>query len=359
MNKMRHIKSEKTYFKVIFTLFKISLIFPWPTSSATFNTRRYKKYALVTFSAILLLFHALTTISSLISFPINAITISNTTTNLVTFILRFNLGKSMLGMQEIAKFMSNVNTRRTKWIYLWAVLSTFMHIPILILSIINENQTKELFFGLTFDPVLMSVTWVAYSTFSIVIMILPVNTFAIFYVLVCNQITSALKEFSKGSMADSRADFGKLFQSYTSIKTTVGFLDDELSFMVLCNTVFSAAMMYFCVSVALHPSLFKSYYQCLAITFLLLTTMVSFIAMAISASLVSEASAEVGANSQKLQENNRNSKLSQLRFFASAQTEIYMTVWKIMPIKRSFIVGTLGTIFTYVILFDSLKKQNY
>ncbi|KAG8180101.1 hypothetical protein JTE90_027880 [Oedothorax gibbosus] len=45
----------------------------------------------------------------------------------------------------------------------------------------------------------------------------------------------------------------------------------------------------------------------------------------------------------------------QLQRFISMTEEggLCLTLWKIVPIRRSFIFGALGTIFTYILLFRS------
>ncbi|KAG8189038.1 hypothetical protein JTE90_025476 [Oedothorax gibbosus] len=107
-------------------------------------------------------------------------------------------------------------------------------------------------------------------------------------------MTRVIKDFSKQSMTNPRVNFDHLLHEYTFIKNTVGSLDEELSFMVFCNTVFSSATMYFSISIFLNKATSLTFYQCLAIVLLFLNSILGFVAMAASATFVSEASAEVG-----------------------------------------------------------------
>ncbi|GIY07560.1 hypothetical protein CDAR_34561 [Caerostris darwini] len=75
----------------------------------------------------------------------------------------------------------------------------------------------------------------------------------------------------------------------------------------------------------------------------------SFLVTTVSASLVSEAWMFA---SKKTHESSRN---PSHQFLFCIDKEICLTVWKIIPIRRSFIFGTVGTIFTYVILFDNFN----
>ncbi|GFT82318.1 hypothetical protein NPIL_240721 [Nephila pilipes] len=73
--------------------------------------------------------------------------------------------------------------------------------------------------------------------------------------------------------------------------------------------------------------------------------------MSTSASLVCEASQEIGSMAEASIGVTPRSKYMQLRFLMSAEKEIHLTVWKMIPIRRNFILATTGAIFTYAVLF--------
>ncbi|GBN91575.1 hypothetical protein AVEN_126973-1 [Araneus ventricosus] len=74
-----------------------------------------------------------------------------------------------------------------------------------------------------------------------------------------------------------------------------------------------------------------------------------FVATAMSASGVTEASMFLA---EKVHEFPEKFSLKSLYCF---QKEIHMSIWKIVPIGRSLIFGVMGTIFTYVILFNGFE----
>ncbi|KAG8189072.1 hypothetical protein JTE90_025502 [Oedothorax gibbosus] len=259
-------------------------------------------------------------------------------------------------MKFIAKFMSKADARKDKWIYPWVVFSTLIHIPIFAIMIIEmENaDTQTLLFDQIFNPTILSIVGVLFSFFIVIMTLLPMNTYAIFYVIVCHNMTSVIKGFLKRLMKNPRNH--DLVYEYTSIKKAVYSLDEELSFMVFCNIIFSSSMMYYSISMFLKPSLFQTFFVRVWITLLFLNTMVCFVAMTASATFVGEASAQVGIQSQMLRESVQTSNFTQQRYFTSVQEEVHMTAWKIVPLTRSFIFGTIGTLFTYVVLIDGLIK---
>ncbi|GFT10936.1 hypothetical protein NPIL_543901 [Nephila pilipes] len=80
-----------------------------------------------------------------------------------------------------------------------------------------------------------------------------------------------------------------------------------------------------------------------------------FIIMTASASSVSEASAEVASCALNLPEEKGSSNWNQHRFITLVEKEITFMVWKLAPIRRNFIFGISGILFTYSLMFHSLS----
>ncbi|KAG8183824.1 hypothetical protein JTE90_025708 [Oedothorax gibbosus] len=239
--------------------------------------------------------------------------------NVSTLVQHYNLCKSQQKMKNIAKFLSKVDARKDKWIYPWAVFSTLIHITILAISIIEmkNNVTQTLLFDQVINPTLLSVVGVLYVSFIVITTLLPMNTYAIFYVLVCHNMTSVIQGFLKRLTTNPGVD--SLLYEYTSIKNVVYSLDEELSFMVFCNIVFSSTMTYYSISVLLNPSLLQTFSARVWMTLLFLNTMVCFVAMTASATFVGETSAQVGIQSLMLRENVQT--FTQQRYLTSVQKE--------------------------------------
>ncbi|GFT36662.1 hypothetical protein NPIL_503641 [Nephila pilipes] len=73
------------------------------------------------------------------------------------------------------------------------------------------------------------------------------------------------------------------------------------------------------------------------------------------ASMIPEASAEIGSVASAMPESTDKTNFSQQRFIAAAEKEITLTVWKITPIRRSFIFGITGVLLTYTLMFCTLN----
>ncbi|GFT00277.1 hypothetical protein NPIL_284821 [Nephila pilipes] len=82
-----------------------------------------------------------------------------------------------------------------------------------------------------------------------------------------------------------------------------------------------------------------------------------FVIKTASASSVAEASAEVASSALILPEEKRRSNWNQHRFIALVEKEIIFTVWKLAPIRRNFIFGISGILFTYSLMIHSLSPD--
>ncbi|GFU51189.1 uncharacterized protein NPIL_558271 [Nephila pilipes] len=113
--------------------------------------------------------------------------------------------------------------------------------------------------------------------------------------------------------------------------------------------------MYTSLSIIINPLKYPNLVHRIFNWFCFITTFGSFAAMSISAFLVCEASQEIGSMVEASIGVTPRSKYIQLRFLMSAKKEIHLTAWKMIPIRRNFILATTGAIFTYAVLFAGLE----
>ncbi|GFT40313.1 hypothetical protein NPIL_138951 [Nephila pilipes] len=89
--------------------------------------------------------------------------------------------------------------------------------------------------------------------------------------------------------------------------------------------------------------------------YLYFTSFTLFIFMTVLASMIPEASAEIGSIASAMPESTDKTTFSQQRFIAAAEKEITLTVWRITPIRRSSIFGITGVLLTYTLMFCTLN----
>lgn len=142
---------------------------------------------------------------------------------------------------------------------------------------------------------------------------------------------------------------------YKNIKKLTEDVDSDTSFLLFTSTLFNASTTYFVVTAWLHPQDYIIPVQKVSLIFLFGLSCIAC-GMSVSASFVNEASAEVANEVQRLLSNGKPPTAAQKQLVFVTQKELFLTVWKMIPIRRSLILVTMGTIFTYCILIDNLKS---
>ncbi|GFU66642.1 hypothetical protein TNCV_3111261 [Trichonephila clavipes] len=131
-------------------------------------------------------------------------------------------------------------------------------------------------------------------------------------------------------------------------------IDKEVSFLIFCSTVYTSTSMYYLLHAAFDPDYNNSPTLVELVLFFSFTS-ANFLLTTVSASLVGEASQEIASTVRSLTAPSMATELSLQRFLLVVEKDICLTVWKIVPIRRNFIIGTMGAILTYSVLFHSLN----
>ncbi|GFR00037.1 uncharacterized protein TNCT_637671 [Trichonephila clavata] len=147
-----------------------------------------------------------------------------------------------------------------------------------------------------------------------------------------------------------------VLQAYKILRNLVEEVDKELSFLMFTSTLFNAYTMYFGVVSLLRSNERTINAQHTFIGFLFLVCYVSFIAMSWMGSLVYEANAKALEKLKDFTCSKTNLTQSQTRILFIDASHVTLTIWNIVPIRRSFLFGTFGTILTYCLLLNSLKE---
>ncbi|GFT36852.1 hypothetical protein NPIL_91271 [Nephila pilipes] len=152
-------------------------------------------------------------------------------------------------------------------------------------------------------------------------------------------------------------DYETLLQKYSVIKSTVDLVDNEMGIFMFITTIYNFCVMMFSLCVIVDPNAFHDMYERLAVSIPAFTAFGIFALMTLSASSVAEAAAEVCSNAWKKPQSRGRSLFSQQRFVAFTEREIFLTLWGITNIRRNFIFGMLGIIFTYTLIIHRLNQD--
>lgn len=353
----------KFSYKIVFFLFGISAVVP--------TTGRFKnklvKYAAILFNTMILLFHAYDSIYLLYSLSSKLLGISFVIANFITLVHRYILGRRYNSLKKIANIMSkNYEIQEGRGlklcVFAMGTLSIICHFLTLVTNLHFYGNTTHIrkLFGITDEINVLSdgVTVFYYFHHSILIK-LPIHTFALFYALVSHHVRCLVKQFSERHSLEHVVDYQKLLQSLSSLHVTIESLDDKLSSFVLCLTLYMSYVVIFVVRYVLHyTDYFLSCPFCLdrvAHYTYVASSVFAFIAVATSASLVSEAYDELRTKARRsIISSGTDFSIMQQKILLCIEKEGCFTVFKIVQIKRSFIVYTFGGVITYMILFDNL-----
>ncbi|GBO34121.1 hypothetical protein AVEN_238761-1 [Araneus ventricosus] len=211
---------------------------------------------------------------------------------------------------------------------------------------------REVTLGYSFTNPLHNRITATFLTFcSTICHDLPISIFAIFYVLVCQHLSTLVKSFGKKIAIENPE---RLLSSYSSIKSTVASIDNELSVLVLLSVAINSFWMYVSLSAIINPDPRIDFPHRVVYFCSFISTLMSLSAVLISATFVSEASLEIAEKAEASFGNANTSKFLHLKFLMCVEKEISMTIWKMMPIRRGLILAVTGTIFTYVVIFKDL-----
>lgn len=355
-------------YKLIFTFFGISVILPSSLRSVENSRWTISVCFVFLVNALIMMFFVYGKVYRIhfiqyLNTPY-ALVSSEVILNTIVFMHRFFLCRKLNELKRIARIMSSLRIKEegVLCLYTWIAFSTMGYV-LRFIALVDTND-KNMFISKLFcisnnNSALHKVAVISYAFNSAILMELPLNTFAAFFVIVNLDMKCVLKNFSKVMCSETVENYRKLLSSFNSLKTTIDLLDDGLSFFVLCEILYSSDLLFFTITLILRDG--QVYGQSptslrgISFVYQLVTILGTFVIITISACSVSEAYAKVWTKLKTIIVNSElNFALRQQNCFLCIEKEAHFTLWKIMPINRSFILVTLGAIITYVLLFDNL-----
>lgn len=359
-------KKLKLQLRYIFILFQMCAVFGSSKSVRHFhNIDRVKCFTFI-LNTFIFIFHLCCNISFTVTLPGIAISKANAAMTIAAMLHRLVLCSRINNIQmltiRMAKLANNLNVhfeeKKAKGLYILLFLSTFLYIPVIICSAVAMNEISFKAFAFNSDiedPILKMALIITFNITFILFLTVPINIFALYYTVVCRHLRSIIITFKKSLNSRDHLKKDDVFENYLAIRRFATHMDEELSFLIFTSSLFNACIMYFGVTCFLHPEEYISTFQSASIWFLVPASYIPFFAMTVSACFVHEASTGVYNKGQELLRFGRIPTFSQLRILYVTEKELTLTVWKIVPIKRNFLMAAMGTIFTYCILLDNLR----
>lgn len=338
-------------------LFAVSLVVP---ISGHF---RYKllKFLAILLNTLILLFHVYNSSYMAVYMPSKSLSVIVTISNCFPLMHRYVLARRYVTLKRIANIMSNYKIREDVRHKLAITFFLALSVTIQIFTIVigmYYNRSAYLIRNILGIPegtiALDNTLLIFYYYYITFLMNLPICTFAAFYVLLCYHLRCLLKQPVRLNLPNK--DFLiKVLHSISSLHGTIQTIDDKLSIFILFLSVnVSLTVMFHVSSMLRHSSYYTSCVTCIDRIDKYVSmghAVIILLAVTISASLVHEAYDKLRFEVRRSIEFSTN---ENLKFITYIDKEAYLTVYKIVQIRRSFIVGMLGGVVTYMLLLDNM-----
>ncbi|GIY78718.1 uncharacterized protein CDAR_116761 [Caerostris darwini] len=135
-------------------------------------------------------------------------------------------------------------------------------------------------------------------------------------------------------------------------------MDTELSIFVFSSTVYNACAIYFVIVALIHPDEYFDILQNVSIWCLFVASFVSYFSLVLSGSFVHEATEDLWLKAHEVLATKKDITSFQAQLLSIVDKKLHLTVWKTVPIKRSFILTMVGTVLTYCLLLDGLRSND-
>ena len=264
--------------------------------------------------------------------------------------LCFNLKKMKILTREINYAYEKIQIRSPQpklyWLRFWTIVCILIFVLQTIFIIIGN---------LRYQAESMRILLILYYVTLVQWFITPLNAFSIYYSLMCHQLTLMLLVFGKLINQSTHIKYKMLQEFFIKVKHLIKTVDQNVSIFILFAVIYNAAIMYFALTIFLKPNMYGDLLQRCSIYVLCVSTFISFLTMIVSASGIHQASQWISDSGDVIIQTDQKPSIDQLLFLRLIDKELFMTVYGIVPIKRNFILGISGTLFTYCVVVYNLQ----
>ena len=355
--------------KYIFLLFHCDLVFAIPKFKKSSKNKIISLLIFFFAGIFVSLMHISITVTEFVSISMQSRTIGNFFMNFVTAVFRLVLCWKLKSLENLCNkltssfYISNMNKKSKIYFYLsWmiyiVVSDALLTILSLFASIKYATKFSELLLKDSENTIFFYAFVLVYVVSFILFSIMPMHVFMIYYSFICSQLKDVLDSFIKTLRNVSVVDYSTLYKQTIAIEKIFCLANKNLDFLVFISVLFNSANMYYIITVLLHRKLYPSYLHITTIYLLCSSTFISFLIMITSAVEVNDQSAEISALVKELPVNNNSKTRYEMRFyFCMLERDMNLKIWGVGPIKKSFIIGAFGTIFTYCILVNGIWES--
>lgn len=359
-------------FACVFFLFNLSLILPVPKLKSKLGVKCLFLVCNFCFEIFIIIFHSEKSYMFLTKEKFMPMSIANAFMTFICIvhriILRWRLHKLKQICNQITDLCEFLNLKISTKIYffklLWIVQIVITAIILIVLSFaVNLELLELLDFSRgsknnSYHDILSCIFGFTFITFHS----MPVFIFSVYYSLVCCHIEMIATRFRKSFESCSATDYHRLYKNLQFLHENVNSFNHSLEFIVFCHVLFNSCAMYFAITYIIHTETYGNITNNTSILLLCCHSFACFLYMIRSAIAVNDTFQDISTRAKRLPVDTKNNFIIQMRFHSDVEKEISMKIWGFGSIKRSFILASFGTIFTYCVLVDSItnmkRKEN-
>lgn len=321
---------------------------------------------------IILALGSATLIASLLTSTDSVIYKSNISASLLLFLsisLRYVLCRRKRKIQDIIKIIRNTVTYNKKgWkqkrniiflcslVCITPVVACGLTIYFLISNIKGRNMyLYDWCFRMNNTEVGMYATNISLYCSQIMFFIIThftMNAFALYYTVLCLYTNENFKKIIKTVSLKNFTDLSSCFKMYKLASALVVRLDEVFNFAVFLCFTFVTLSVYYHLTFMLHSPFESSGFEA-AMFASLIDGLLILSCMCASASAIHDSSRDVGRSLPSLKSSFDKTE-DKYWLIIGSLSGVSMTVWNVIHVTKSFLLGAVGTIFTYSLLIDSL-----
>ncbi|KAF8792039.1 hypothetical protein HNY73_003689 [Argiope bruennichi] len=200
------------------------------------------------------------------------------------------------------------------------------------------------------------VTTILANVFQHIFFLIIGNILMIFFISVCHDIEQVIKSYRRFSMTQPIPDYRCLVRGYLSVRKLVLEVDSQMYGMVFCAL---ATIMFICyfglIAIAKPDEL--SYLEIVGSCFSAAYNALIFLLACFWANRVSSSAESVAEEAHCLEKNPENSLVTYICYLNVVNQDLCMTAWGFLPLRKNFVLATVGTLITYSVLIKNFSKN--
>ncbi|KAF8788764.1 hypothetical protein HNY73_006770 [Argiope bruennichi] len=352
------------YYEYIFYLFNCSAVIGFFDGH---SKRSFCKRSFLLLNDIINVFLSVPIIMQMFGSKNSAIGVGSSISFLLNVMHRFFLCRHAARFGSVAQRLSKLAVKRdirfNKHIYLLLFSCVifgliFMASATSVVIHTSNKIEEQKRFSMDFNmgsPKVFLVVFIPLSVCFLLLFVIPVNTFMIYFVSVCHDIQQLFLAHKAKMNSRSEPDYRYLTKNYNYLRNLVIEIDSQTSCVVFWAALANVFNLYFGIAVILDSEESFIGEKIYLYTLIIFSTFMFFL-MCLWADGVSSSAASVAREAQML-DGDLASSAMHFRYILAVSQEVHMTVWNLLPLRKSFVLASIGTMITYSVLIKDIVKQ--